>query len=61
MKEEEEDWVETAEKLYYHTNPNTSMDVPSSVYEQVERWRIEWFSVDTELSLFDWCIQTKNK
>ena len=61
MKEEKEDWVEIAEKLYYHANPNTSMDVPSSVYEKVERWRNEWFSADTELSLFDWCIQTKNQ
>ena len=51
--------MKVAEDLYYHMNPNTKMDVPSSVYETVNKWRNEWLSIETELSLFDWCLKNK--
>ena len=53
------DYMEVAERLYYHINPTTKMDVPSSAYEMVERWYKEWLQIDTELDLFDWCIKNK--
>lgn len=31
------DIITVAEKLYYETNPESKMDVPSSVYERVEK------------------------
>jgi hypothetical protein len=58
-KIENKSWMKVAEDLYYHMNPNTKMDVPSSVYETVNKWRNEWLSIETELSLFDWCLKNK--
>lgn len=59
MKNEKEDWMDIAKKLYYHMNPNTKMDVPSSVYETVEKWRNEWLETKTDLTLFEYCIKMK--
>lgn len=53
------DYIEVAERLYYHMNPGTSMDVPSSVYERVEKWYYEWLRLDTELDMFEWCLINK--
>jgi hypothetical protein len=55
-----EDYMEVAEKLYYHKNKNTKMDVPNSAYIITENWYKEWLNIDTELSLFDWCLKNKN-
>jgi hypothetical protein len=48
------DIIEVAEKLYYEANPNTKMDVPSFVYEKVERANIERIKSKSKLSLYDW-------
>jgi hypothetical protein len=56
---ETEDWIEVAERLYRLKNPQSKMDCPSYVYEIVEKWRREWYQADTQLSLFDWCVQNK--
>lgn len=55
-----EDYIEVAEKLYYHSNPSSKMDVPNSAYITTEKWYREWLNIDTELSLFDWCIKNKS-
>ena len=54
------DYMEVAEKLYHHVNPNTRMDVPNSAYITTEKWYIEWLNEYTDLSLFDWCVKNKN-
>lgn len=54
-----EDYIEVAEKLYYHVNPNTKMNVPNSAYITTEKWYKEWLQTDTDLELFDWCIKNK--
>ena len=36
------DVKEVAEALYYEKNPDTKMDVPSFVYENVDKWKYEW-------------------
>lgn len=57
-----EDIIETAEKLYYEANPNTKMDVPSFVYEKVEKANYRRLAENSQLSLYDWCKQEiKNK
>lgn len=53
------DYMEVSEKLYYHVNPNTRMDVPNSAYITTENWYHEWLKTDTDLSLFDWCVKIK--
>ena len=50
-------WV--AETLYKEQNPNTRMDVPSSVYETVKRWRDEWSQSGSELTFYAWCKENK--
>ena len=52
-------YIEVAEKLYYHVNPTTKIDVPNSAYIATEKWYREWLQEDTELDLFDWCIKNK--
>ena len=48
------DVIEVSEALYYEKNPDTKMDVPSSVYETVEKWRHQWLNSGLEISLYDW-------
>jgi hypothetical protein len=48
------DVIEVAEKLYYELNPNTKMDVPSSIYELVAKWHNEWLDSKSELDLYNW-------
>ncbi len=55
-----EDYMEVAEKLYYHVNPDTKMCVPNSAYITTEKWYNEWKNIETDLSLFDWCLKHKN-
>lgn len=52
-------YMEVAEKLYYHINPETKMNVPNTAYITTEKWYKEWLQEDTELGLFDWCIKNK--
>ena len=59
MKTKEADYMEVAEKLYYYVNSNTRMNVPNSAYITTEKWYYEWLMIDTELSLFDWCVKNK--
>ncbi len=49
------DVIEVAEKLYYESNPNTKMDVPSFAYEKVELANIRRIKAQSKLSLYDWC------
>jgi hypothetical protein len=51
--------IEVAERLYYEQNPNTKMDVPSSVYETVEKWYKQWEVTMTEMDFYEWCKKTK--
>jgi hypothetical protein len=59
-KEEIKDWLRVAEDLYRHMNPNSKMDVPSSAYEIVSKWRNEWAVSETDLDLFNWCLKNKS-
>jgi len=55
------DHIEVAERLYNHMNPTSRMECPNSVYEATEKWYYEWLVTDTDLDLFEWCIEFKNK
>jgi hypothetical protein len=59
MKYKQADYMEVAEQLYKHVNPNSKMFTPNSAYINTEKWYKEWLMKDTELSLFDWCIKNK--
>lgn len=59
MKNKTADYIDVAEKLYYHVNPNTRMDVPNSAYITTEKWYREWQNTETDLGLFEWCIENK--
>ncbi len=52
--------MDIAEKLYYHINPNTKMNVPNSAYILTKKWYSEWLNTDTNLPLFEWCIKNKS-
>lgn len=52
-------YMDVAEQLYYHINPETKMNVPNTAYITTEKWYKEWLQEDTELGLFDWCIKNK--
>lgn len=52
-------YIEVVEQLYYHVNTNTKMDVPNTAYITTEKWYKEWLQVETELTLFDWCVKYK--
>ena len=56
----EADYLEVAERVYYHVNPETKMCVPNSAYILTEKWYKEWLGVDTELDLFNWIVNNKN-
>jgi hypothetical protein len=60
MTERTADYMEVAERLYRHANPESKKDVPSMVYEMVERWYKQWLDDKvTKLDFFDWCIVNK--
>ena len=61
MKEENKNnTIKVAEALYYEANPNTKMDVPSFVYERVEKWSKEWIVAKNDMTLYDWIKMFKN-
>lgn len=49
-----------AERLYREKNPESKMDVPSFVYETVEKWRIEWLQSNQDISLYEWIKLNKS-
>lgn len=53
-------YLEVAERLYKHVNPETKMCCPNSAYITTEKWYYEWMETDTDLDLFNWCIQNKS-
>jgi hypothetical protein len=55
----EANYLEVAEKVYYHVNPETKMCVPNSAYILTEKWYHEWRETDTELDLFTWILKNK--
>ncbi len=60
-----ENVIHVADMLYYEANPNTTMDVPSFVYEQVEMANRRRLLANSTLNLYDWCkaeltLQKKN-
>ena len=59
--EKEANYMEVAEKVYYHVNPETKMCVPNSAYILTEKWYNQWM-VDntTDLDLFQWILKYKN-
>ena len=59
-KVQTENYMEVAEKLYYHINPTSKMDVPNSAYVSAEKWYKEWSNIDTNLTFFDWCLKYKS-
>ena len=60
MIQEENDFLKVAERLYYEQNPTTKMDVPSSVYETVKKWQLEWFKdCRLPITFYKWCIENK--
>ena len=59
-KGKSEDYMEVAEKLYYHINPTSTMCVPNCMYISTEKWYHEWSNTNTDLSLFDWCVKNKS-
>jgi hypothetical protein len=53
-------YIEVAERVYYHVNPNTKMDVPNSAYITTEKWYHEWCrDTETDLDLFEWILKNK--
>lgn len=53
-------YIEVAEKIYYHVNPDTKMNVPNTAYILTEKWYREWMKTDTDLELFDWVLKNKH-
>ena len=51
--------IQVAEQLYREKNPNTTMDVPSRVYELVEKWFHEWNDSRSNLTLYEWIKNNK--
>jgi hypothetical protein len=60
LSDKREDYMEVAEKVYYHVNPQSKMDVPNSAYITTEKWYREWQNTNTELDLFNWILENKN-
>ena len=53
-------YIEVAEKVYYHVNPTTKMDVPNSAYIITEKWYHEWSKDElTDLDLFEWILKNE--
>lgn len=50
-----DDVIKVAERLYREANPDTNMDTPSYVYEQVEKFKKRKLEDNSNLSLYDWC------
>ena len=55
IKDNMNDVIEVAEKLYYEANPDTKMDVPSFVYEAVETENKKRKEANSSMSLYHWC------
>lgn len=53
------DYMKVAEQIYHHMNPDSKMNTPNSAYLIMYKWYKEWCMVDTNESLFDWCIENK--
>jgi hypothetical protein len=51
--------MDVAEKLYYHVNPTTKMDVPNTAYIVTEKWYNEYAKSNSDLPFFKWCIENK--
>lgn len=60
-KNEENDVMLVAERIYREDNPNSKMDVPSFAYEHVEGANIRRMKAQSELSLYDWCRDEMKK
>jgi hypothetical protein len=56
-----DDEIKVAERLYYEANPNTKMDVPSFVYEQIRAANRRRIFANSYLSLYDWCKKEQNE
>lgn len=50
-----DDVIKVAERLYREANPDTKMDTPSFIYEQVEKAKKRKVEAGSNLSLYDWC------
>ena len=53
--------ITVAERLYYETNPESKMDVPSSVYERVEKLNKERWEARSPMNLYQWCKHKMSK
>lgn len=54
-----EDYMEVAEKLYRHINPESKMCTPNSVYMTTEKWYKEYLETGCDSSFFEWCLKNK--
>lgn len=61
MKDNNNDPILVAERIYRLKNPNSKMDVPSFAYEMTDRWHNEWMREESELDFYQWCLINKNK
>ncbi len=53
-------YMEIADKVYKHVNPETKMCTPNSVYIATEKWYYEWSNdTETDLDLFEWILKFK--
>ena len=56
---EDTNYMDVAEQLYKHVNPNSRMDTPNSAYILTEKWYNEWITTDRKTPLFEWCLENK--
>ena len=55
------DIIIVSERLYYEENPESKMNVPSSVYEKVERLNKERREAKSPMNLYQWCKHKMSK
>ena len=54
-------YIEVAEKVYKHVNPQSNMCTPNTAYITTEKWYNEWCrDNETDLELFEWILKNKN-
>ena len=53
-------YLEVAERIYRHVNPESKMCCPNTAYILTQKWYHEWMETDTNLDLFNWCIENKS-
>ncbi len=47
--------IECGNKIYYDINPNSKKDVPSALYERLEREFVKWKESGSDLGFYEYC------